>query len=75
MKNRISITLDHILLQDLASSFPGRKRSQVIEEALTYWIREHRKHKLKQDALKIMNSGLDIFEVENETVGDGLDDL
>ncbi|MDC0980197.1 hypothetical protein OAQ84_00530 [Bdellovibrionales bacterium] len=73
MKNSISVTIDEKILKDLEENFPGKKRSQVFEEALEFWSAEKKKNRLREDALKLKAFMSEASELESENAGDGLD--
>lgn len=75
MKSSISVTIKKELLDELKSSFPNKNRSQVIEEALEFWTAKKKRNQLKKDAKKLSNFSTELKELEDELVGDGLDEL
>ena len=74
MKNNISVSIKKELLEEIRISFPDKNRSQVIEEALEHWTQQKRKNDLRRDAEKLISFAESDF-VDNEIIGDGLDDL
>lgn len=75
MKTNISITIDSLLLKKVEKNFPDKKRSQLIEEALIFWIEQRKKNQVKSDALKLKHViGTESADsvIELETLEDGL---
>ena len=75
MKSSISITIDSEILDEVKRNFPDKKRSQVIEEALSFWNSEKKKNKLKEEALKLKKFMAEATEIENELLEDGLGEI
>mgnify|MGYP006446291323 CR=1 FL=1 len=75
MKTNISITIDSVLLEEVEEISPGKKRSQLIEEALILWHQHKRMNQVKSDALKLkkmLKGDSEELLVESETLGDGI---
>lgn len=75
MKSNISITIDSKILEEVERNFPDKKRSQVIEEALSFWNSEQKKNKLKNDALKLKKFMAESNDIESELLEDGLSEV
>jgi hypothetical protein len=75
MKNNISITIDEEILEEIKTNFPNQKRSQVIEEALSFWNDQKKKNQLKKDAFLLKNFMSESMDIENESIDDGLHDI
>lgn len=75
MKNNISVSIENAILQEVKKTFPGEKRSQVIEKALEFWTLREKKNQLQADAIKLMASMGEAMELEAACLGDGLDEL
>ena len=46
-KTKISVTIEHSLIRDCDRLARGKSRSEVVERALTSWVRERRRRSLE----------------------------
>jgi len=75
MKTNISITIDEEVLEEAKRSFPDKKRSQIIEDALSFWTKKEQQKRIRLEAIKLLNFQKDLDDIEEDTVMDGLSEL
>lgn len=75
MKTNISITIEEKVLEEAKKSFPNKKRSQIIEDALSFWTKKEQQERIRLEAIKLLNYQNDIKDIEEETIMDGLNEL
>jgi len=55
-KTKVSVTVDSDTLRRVDALLGGRSRSEVFEQALTSWVREHRKRGLAEETERYYRS-------------------